>query len=101
LIGAVSVGPVGFDRDHVEAALLDQPTGDVGANAVELASAVRRLADEHDGGRRVDRVEHELARVVRVQRDPMLTHELDERRVVHETDDAIMVPARAGLKTRC
>ena len=42
------VGPVGLDRDDVEAVSLDQPARDRGAGAVEFAGAVARLAEQDD-----------------------------------------------------
>src|SRR5919106_2477740 len=47
-VDAVRVGPIGFDRDRREAFLLDQPLGDLGALAVELVRAVRRLAEQRE-----------------------------------------------------
>jgi hypothetical protein len=46
----VGGGPVGLDRDGVEARRLDQPAGDAGALDVELVRPVRRLADQHAAG---------------------------------------------------
>jgi len=47
-VDAVRVGPVGLDRDGVEAALDDQPPGQRGSLAVEVVGAVRRLADQRE-----------------------------------------------------
>ena len=47
-VDPVGVGPVGLGRDRAEALLLDQPLCDLGASLVELVSAVRALADQHD-----------------------------------------------------
>ncbi len=41
------IRPVGFDRDDVEAVVDDQALRNRGAGAVELRSAVRRLAEQH------------------------------------------------------
>jgi hypothetical protein len=49
-VDAVRVGPVGLDRDGVEAALDDQPPRDRGALAVEVVAAVRRLAEQREAG---------------------------------------------------
>ena len=42
------IRPVGLERHHAEAALLDQLARDPGAQPVEVAGPVRRLADQHD-----------------------------------------------------
>jgi hypothetical protein len=39
--------PVGFDCDRIEATLLDQALGELDAQPIELARAVRRLAEKH------------------------------------------------------
>ena len=42
------IRPIRLDRDHGEAVLLDQPAGDGGARAIELAGAVARFAEKDD-----------------------------------------------------
>ena len=44
------IGPVGLDRDDVEAVIDDQALCDRGAGTVEFRSAVRRLAEQHHLG---------------------------------------------------
>ena len=60
-IDAVSVRPIGFHRDGVEAALINQPLGDEGALPVKFVRPVTRFAEQNEAG---------------------LAHHLDERVVV-------------------
>ena len=48
--------PVGLDGDRVEAAPLDQPARQIGAQPVELFGAMRRLAEQHEA-RIADRID--------------------------------------------
>ena len=44
------IGPIGLDRDDIEAVIDDQPLRDRGARPVEFRGAVRRLAEQHHAG---------------------------------------------------
>ena len=68
-IDPVRVGPVALDRDDGEAELVDQPARDAGPLAVELVSAVRGLADEHEL-LVADEIEQRVV-IVAVTMDPM------------------------------
>ena len=48
VVDARGVGPVGLDRDELEAAPLDELLRDAGAHPIELARPVGRLAEQHD-----------------------------------------------------
>ena len=47
-IDAIGVRPICFHRDGVEAALRDQPFGNLRANPVKLVRAVTRFADQNE-----------------------------------------------------
>jgi hypothetical protein len=47
-VDAQCIGPVGLDDDGIEASLGDEPLGDPCAIAIDLAAAMRRLAQEHE-----------------------------------------------------
>lgn len=46
------IGPIAFDRDGVEAVLLDQAARDLGAHRIELVRAVSRFSEEHEAAMR-------------------------------------------------
>ena len=66
-IDAVSVRPIGFHRDGVEAALINQPLGDEGAFSVKFVRPVTRFAEAKSGNG---------------EGEAGLAHHLDERVVV-------------------